>query len=143
MIRLLAIDTAAETAGVAVAVDGEVRSEAVEASATEHSRRLFRLVDAVLEGAGLGKADLTHVAVTLGPGSFTGLRVGLATAKGIAYALGLPLAGVSSLAALRSGSAPFPGTIAPALDARKRQVYGAAWDGLTGEVRVPEGAWDP
>lgn len=143
MIRLLAIDTAAETVGVAVAVGGEVRAEIVEASATEHSRRLFRLVDAVLGGADLRKTDLTHVGVTVGPGSFTGLRVGLATAKGIAYALNIPLAGVSSLCAMAGGSAPFPGTVVPILDARKRQVYGGAWDGMTREVRIPEGVWDP
>ena len=143
MIRLLAIDTAGDTAGAAVVVAGEVRSEVVEASTTQHSSRLFRLVDAALEGARVRKGELTHVGVTVGPGSFTGLRIGLTTAKGIAHALGLPVAAVSSLRALAWGIKPFPGTVASVLDARKRQVYGAAWDGLSGEERVAEGAWDP
>lgn len=143
MIRLLALDTAAETVGVAVVVDGEVRVEVVERSATRHSSRLFRLIDVALEGAQLRKGELTHVGVTVGPGSFTGLRVGLATAKGLAFGLGLPLAGVSSLRALAGAAAPFPGTLVPLLDARKRQVYAAAWDGVTGAEWAAAGAWDP
>lgn len=143
MTALLALDTAAETAGVAVLVDGAVRAEVVEASATQHSRRLFRMIEAALAGADVAKADLGCVAVTRGPGSFTGLRVGVATAKGLAYALGVPLAGVSTLEAMARGAAPFPGAVAPLLDARKGQVYGAAWDGLTGAPLVAEGVWDP
>lgn len=143
MTALLALDTAAETSGVAVLVGGVVRSEVVEASSTQHSRRLFRIIEAALEGAGVAKADLGCVAVTRGPGSFTGLRVGVATAKGLAYALGVPLAGVSTLEAMARGAGPFPGVVAPFLDARKGQVYGAAWDGLTGASLVAEGAWGP
>lgn len=143
MIRLLAIDTAAETIGVAVAVDGEIRAEHVEASAAQHSRRLFRMLDAVLEGAEVGKRELTHVAVTRGPGSFTGLRVGLAAAKGVAYALGVPLVGVSTLEAVLLGCLPFPGIVAPMFDARKHQVYAAAWSGEDLASRLPEGAWGP
>ncbi|MBI5014611.1 MAG: tRNA (adenosine(37)-N6)-threonylcarbamoyltransferase complex dimerization subunit type 1 TsaB [Deltaproteobacteria bacterium] len=143
MTALLALDTAAETVGVAVAVGGTVRAEVVEASAAQHSRRLFRLIDAALEGAGVAKGDLNAVAVTAGPGSFTGLRIGVAAAKGIAYGLGLPLAGVSTLEALAAGAMPFPGVVAPILDARKGQVYGGAWDGRTGQRVVPEGVWEP
>lgn len=141
--RLLCLDTAAETVGVAVSVEGEVRAAIVEASPAQHSRRLFRMIDEALEGADLGKADLTHVAVTRGPGSFTGLRVGVATAKGLAFALGLPLVGVSTLEALARGALPFPGAVATLLDARKRQVYAAAWDGRTGALLLDEGAWEP
>lgn len=140
---LLAIDTADGTAGVALLVDGRVVSELVETSAYRHSERLFALVDEALAGAGVGRGDLGGVAVTRGPGSFTGLRVGLATAKGIAFALGLPLLGVSTLEALAQGAMPFPGLVLPVLDARKRQVYGAAYDGRVGGCVLPPGAWDP
>lgn len=91
----------------------------------------------------MAKGDLSCIAVTRGPGSFTGLRVGVATAKGLAYGLGVPLAGVSTLEALARGAAPFDGAVAPMLDARKSQVYAAAWDGQSGECLLPEGVWNP
>ena len=140
---LLAIDTADQTAGVAVLIDGIVVAEFVETSAYRHSERLFALVDEALTGSGCRRKDLSAVAVTVGPGSFTGLRVGVATAKGIAFALDLPVVGVSTLAALALGAQPFPGTILPMLDARKRQMYGAAVDGRDGRRLLEEGAWDP
>ncbi|MDW7710122.1 MAG: tRNA (adenosine(37)-N6)-threonylcarbamoyltransferase complex dimerization subunit type 1 TsaB [Deferrisomatales bacterium] len=140
---LLALDTADGTAGVALLVEGRVVAELVEASAYRHSERLFALVDEALAGAGIGPGELGGVAVTVGPGSFTGLRVGLATAKGMAFALGLPAAGVSTLEALARGAMPFPGWVVPALDARKGQVYGAAYHGRSGACGVLPGAWLP
>lgn len=143
MRALLAIDTSDRSAGVAVAVEGVVVAEHSELAATRHSERLFHVIDAVLGGAGLSRDGLSAVAVTRGPGSFTGLRVGLATAKGLAYALNVPLVGVSTLEALALGGIPFPGLVVPVLDARKRQVYGGGWDGSSGSVRVQEAAWEP
>lgn len=145
---VLALDTAADTVGAALAVvsaagAAAVRAELVEASPTQHSRRVLQVIDAVLDGAGVAKGDISCVAVTRGPGSFTGLRVGVATAKGLAYALGVPVVGVSTLEALASRALPFPGVVASLLDARKHQLYGAAWDGQTGALLVAEGAWDP
>ncbi len=143
MNALLALDTSDRTAGVAVLVGGRVAAEYVETSAYRHSERLFALIDEALRGAGLARGELDALAVTTGPGSFTGLRVGLATAKGLAFALGLPVVGVSTLEALARGAMPFPGLLLPVLDARKRQVYAAGFDGATGEVLLPPGAWDP
>jgi tRNA threonylcarbamoyladenosine biosynthesis protein TsaB len=141
--RLLAIDTAGSTAGIAVSVAGELRSEITEASVSRHAQRLFRMIERALEGAEVRREELTVVAVTWGPGSFTGLRVGVAVAKGIAFALGLPAVGVSTLEALAGAHLPFPGVVAPVLDARKNQVYAAAWDGREGGLLLPEGAWNP
>jgi tRNA threonylcarbamoyladenosine biosynthesis protein TsaB len=143
MTAVLAIDTADRTAGAAISRDGEVRAEAIEDARSLHSSRLFRLVDAVMDGAGLVRADLSAVAVSRGPGSFTGLRVGVASAKGIGFALGIPVVGVSTLEALARGVLPFPGVVCPILDARKQQVYAGAWDGRTGAHLLPESAWEP
>ena len=139
MSALLAIDTADRTAGVALLAEGQVVAEYMEASAYRHSERLFALVDQALRGAGLGRGDLSGIAVTTGPGSFTGLRVGLATAKGLAYSLEVPLVGVSTLEAMARGAMPFRGIVLPMLDARKRQVYAAGFDGRDGsEVLSPQ-----
>jgi len=140
---LLAIDTADRTAGVALLVEGQVVADYVEASAYRHSERLFALIDEALCGAGLDRGDLSGIAVTIGPGSFTGLRVGLATAKGLAYALGVPLVGVSTLEAMARGAMPFPGVVLPLLDARKRQVYAAVFDGRDGSKRMAARAVSP
>jgi tRNA threonylcarbamoyladenosine biosynthesis protein TsaB len=140
---LLAIDTADRTAGVAILAGGQVVAEYVETSAYRHSERLFALIDEALRSAGLARSDLNAVAVTTGPGSFTGLRVGLATAKGLAFALGLPLVAVSTLEALARGAMPFPGLLLPMLDARKRQVYAGAFRGRDGYPLLPPAAWFP
>ena len=94
------------------------------------------LVERVLAEAGLALADVEGIAVSIGPGSFTGLRVGLALAKGIAFAGGLPLVGVSTLEALARVVDAEPGTtICAALDARKREVYAALFAVETGGPR--------
>ncbi|MDF1552792.1 MAG: tRNA (adenosine(37)-N6)-threonylcarbamoyltransferase complex dimerization subunit type 1 TsaB [Deferrisomatales bacterium] len=144
MSTVLALDTCDRTIGVAVAVGGEVRCWRVEHSAQRHSVRLLALVEETLAGAAAERGDLDGIAVTRGPGSFTGVRVGVAAAKGLAFALGLPVVGVSSLEALWRGAVPFPGAVVPVLDARKGQVYATARQGLEGGgTLLGEGAWDP
>lgn len=90
-----------------------------------HSRLLPGVLDELLQRAGIGPEALSGVAVGIGPGAFTGLRVILATAKGIAYARKLPLVGISTLEALALGArqAPEGATLVPLLDARKKEVY--------------------
>jgi len=99
---------------------------------------------ALLEAEGLTPADVDVIAASLGPGSFTGLRVGLATAKGLAWAAGAQLVGVSSLETLAAGVPDTDGLIAPVLDARRGEVYGALFRGRTrllpDSVAPPE-AW--
>jgi tRNA threonylcarbamoyladenosine biosynthesis protein TsaB len=110
----LAFDTATEVATSALVDDGEVLGERSSRAAT-----LLEDVDALLRQAGAHPRDLGALAVGVGPGSFTGVRVGLATARGLALALGLRGAGVSTLDALAAGA---PGAI-PVVDARRREVF--------------------
>ena len=118
--RILALDTASFTASAAV-LDGETVAAADDARADTHSEKLLPLIDSVLRRAGIAPAALDAIACGKGPGSFTGLRIGLATAKGLCFALGKPLVLVSSLAALAE---PARGRdVLALLDAKKREVY--------------------
>jgi tRNA threonylcarbamoyladenosine biosynthesis protein TsaB len=111
---ILAFDTATEVATSALVSDGEVVGERVSRAVT-----LLEDVDALLRQAGARTGDIEGLAVGIGPGSFTGVRVGLATARGIALALGIPVAGVSTLAALAAGA---PGAV-PVVDARRKEIF--------------------
>jgi tRNA threonylcarbamoyladenosine biosynthesis protein TsaB len=130
--RILAIDTATLVASAAV-WDGEVRA-AGEATAQTHSEMLLPLIDQVLARAGLRPVDLDAVACGAGPGSFTGLRIGLSTAKGICFAMGRPLVLASSLAAL---SLEGRGVVLAVLDAKKQEVYAGLYrDGVPLDAEV-------
>jgi tRNA threonylcarbamoyladenosine biosynthesis protein TsaB len=111
---ILAFDTATDVATSALVADEEVLGERVSRAAT-----LLEDVDALLRQGGVRPADLDGLAVGIGPGSFTGVRIGLAIARGLALALGLGAAGVSTLDALEAGS---PGSV-PVVDARRREVF--------------------
>src|SRR5207244_11208452 len=101
-------------------------SEGVHRESRSHTASLPLLVERVLSDAGLVLEDVEGIAVSIGPGSFTGLRIGLALAKGLAFAGGLPLVGVPTLEALAWVVDAAPGTsVCAALDARKREVYAA------------------
>lgn len=110
----LAFDTATEVATSALVDDREVLGERVS-----HARTLLEDVDALLRQGGAHPRDLDALAVGIGPGSFTGVRIGLATARGLALALDLVGAGVSTLDALAAGA---PGAV-PVVDARRREVF--------------------
>ncbi|MFN3512407.1 MAG: tRNA (adenosine(37)-N6)-threonylcarbamoyltransferase complex dimerization subunit type 1 TsaB [Phenylobacterium sp.] len=118
--RILALDTCLSACSAAVVEDGRVRASLSEAMARGHQERLAPLVAEVVAASGMTFADLDRIAVTVGPGSFTGLRVGLAFAKGLGAALGVPVVGIGSLEALAE---PQSGVVLAALDARRDQVY--------------------
>ncbi len=111
---ILAIDTATEVATSALVEDGEVLGERSSRAST-----VLEDVDALLRQGGRHAGDLDAVAVGTGPGSFTGVRIGLATVRGLALALGVPAAGVSTLDALAAGA---PGAL-PVVDAKRREVF--------------------
>ena len=111
---ILAFDTATERATSALVDDGELLGERVSRAST-----LLADVDALVRQAGAHPRDVTGLAVGIGPGSFTGIRIGLAVARGLALALGVPAAGVSTLDALAAGA---PGAT-PVIDAKRREVF--------------------
>jgi tRNA threonylcarbamoyladenosine biosynthesis protein TsaB len=111
---ILAFDTATDVATSALVSDGEVVGERTSRAVT-----VLEDIDALLRQAGAHTRELDGIAVGIGPGSFTGIRIGLATARGLALALGVPVAGVSTLDALAAGA---PEAL-PVIDARRGEVF--------------------
>ena len=122
---ILALDTAQAPLALALARDGQVLGELVTSSAIPHSRRLMSALDFLMAQCDLAKADLTGLAVNLGPGFFTGLRTGLASIQGLALGLGLPVAGISSLRLLAASPEDHEGLVWAVADARRGLVYAA------------------
>jgi tRNA threonylcarbamoyladenosine biosynthesis protein TsaB len=130
-VRVLAVETSTLAGGVAL-IDGDrVVGEYVLDVRVTHSERLMPAIDRVLTDAGLRARDLEGLAVAVGPGSFTGLRIGISTVKGLALALDLPVAAVPTLDALAAGLPFARHPVCPVLDARKGEVYACLyrWDG--------------
>src|SRR6185312_5662798 len=137
---VLALDTCLASCSVAVTDGPRVLASAREVMARGHQERLAPMAREVMADAGLAFDRLERIAVTVGPGSFTGLRVGIAFAKGLALALAAPAVGIGTLEALAAESA---GLVFPAIDARRGQLYLQAFedgralmaaDALTAEV---------
>ena len=131
-VHILAFDTSSHVTAVAVTRDDLVLSEEATPCAERHAQTLLPRVQACLASAKLALADIDLIAVGIGPGSFTGVRVGLATAKGFALASGTPLRGVVSLTALARAAFDADGAdpgalLAPMLDAHKAEVFGALY----------------
>lgn len=140
--RVLGIETATVVCSAAVALEGVVRAEEHIVQRNAHAENIMRLIRAVLDRAAVTPAQLDAIAVSIGPGSFTGLRIGLSVAKGLCFALGKPLVAVPTLEALArraldSGTIAAPFILA-ALDARRDEVYCQVFDARSG-VLAPEG----
>lgn len=108
--------------------EGSIVAERSVATSGGHGLLLLRLIDETLAAARIGLGDLDGVAVSIGPGSFTGLRIGLATAKGLAFAKDLRLVAVPTLPALARASGVSDGLVSSVLDARKHEVYAALFE---------------
>jgi tRNA threonylcarbamoyladenosine biosynthesis protein TsaB len=129
---ILGIETATAVCGVAVVRDGHVESEQIVESPQVHSEKLVPLIEQVVRESGIRPSDLDAIAVSIGPGSFTGLRIGLSVAKGLCFALGKPVVPVPTLEALAhrvaNGSPEFlGGYILPLLDARRGDCYASLY----------------
>jgi tRNA threonylcarbamoyladenosine biosynthesis protein TsaB len=134
--KILAVDTATETCSIAV-VDGDTPlSELTLTRDQTHSKHIMEMIDFVLSISGLTVSDIDGFAVTKGPGSFTGLRIGISTVKGLAFASDKPIVGVSTLDALAFQFSLSPYLICPFLDARKGEVYFARYRSVNGILKT-------
>ena len=127
--KILALETSAVAASCCVADGEKLLSRAAVNAGLTHSRTLMPMVEAVLSSADLTVADVEAVAVAVGPGSFTGIRIGVATAKGLAFPADLPCVAVSTLEAMayRLFGLPLSGRVCAVMDARCKQVYTATF----------------
>jgi tRNA threonylcarbamoyladenosine biosynthesis protein TsaB len=134
--RILGLDTSISVASVAISEDGRIVAEdsyprkgSADGSGAKsnHAEIILPLIDSVLHRAGIGLSDVAGIAVSIGPGSFTGIRIALSTVKGLAYGTGMPAVGISTLQAIAARVAGFEGVVCPILDARKGEVYAAVF----------------
>lgn len=122
---ILAFETSAKAASVALMEDGKLLGEAYQNTGLTHSQTIMVMAEDLLKQCGKAVSDLTAVAVAAGPGSFTGVRIGVAAAKGLAWGAKLPCYGASTLASMALGLGIYQGYVCPVMDARRSQVYNA------------------
>jgi tRNA threonylcarbamoyladenosine biosynthesis protein TsaB len=129
-VRVLAVDTTTARESVALAENGEVRGEVRLGPVDAHSKHLLPAVAFLLQGLGLAPTDVEGYAVAAGPGSFTGLRVGIGTVQGLALAAERPCVGISALDALAARAVGSADRIVAVMEAHRGEVFGAIYDGL-------------
>jgi len=139
---ILAFETSAKAASVALMKDGVLLGESYQNTGLTHSQTLLVMARDLLTQCGLEVSDVTHVAVAEGPGSFTGIRIGVAAAKGLSWGGQKPLCGVSTLHAMALSLGAWEGIVCPVMDARRNQVYNALFRARGGELTrlVPDRA---
>ena len=130
--NILAVDTSGPVAGIAILKDGCVTFEETVVNKLTHSANLMPMIDAALTRTGMTLKDMHRLAVVVGPGSFTGVRIGVSTVKGLSHGSGIPCVAIDALQAMAAGVPYFDGIVCPIQDARAGQVYGAAF--TAGEV---------
>ena len=133
--RILALDSAATAASCALYEDGALLAENYQRAGLTHSRTLLPMAESMLSSCGAGMDSVDCLAVSAGPGSFTGLRIGISLVKGLAAAKGLPCIGVSTLEAIACCAPRTDAVLCVAMDARAGQVYNALFD-ISGEYPV-------
>ncbi|MFD0940953.1 tRNA (adenosine(37)-N6)-threonylcarbamoyltransferase complex dimerization subunit type 1 TsaB [Pedobacter boryungensis] len=138
MPTILQIETATQVCSVALAVDGETIALKEEKAQNIHASSLTLFIDEVMNIAKLKYADLDAIAVSKGPGSYTGLRIGVSTAKGLCFALDKPLIGVNTLQMMANGYLSqhpnYGGLVCPMIDARRMEVFTAVYTNKLHEV---------
>ena len=125
--KILSIDSSTPVAGIAVSDGYKLLGEIMINTKNTHSEKLMPMVDQLLKDLGLTFKDLDAIAACQGPGSFTGLRIGMATAKGLAQGGGLKLIAIPTLDMLANNLVHYPGIICPIMNAQKKQVYTAIY----------------
>jgi tRNA threonylcarbamoyladenosine biosynthesis protein TsaB len=125
---ILNIETATKNCSVALANEGKtILCKEIAEEGYSHAERLHVFIEEIINEAGISLNDLSAVAVSQGPGSYTGLRIGVSTAKGLCYALSIPLIAVDTLKVLASQVSVTSGLIVPMIDARRMEVYSAVF----------------
>ena len=132
--KILALETSAKAVSAAVSEDGKILCSSYQDTGLTHSRTLMPIVEHILKNTGLTVSDMDAVAVAAGPGSFTGIRIGVSAAKGLAFAADKPAIGVSTLAAMARNVAFCDGLVICAMDARRQQVYNALFEAKDGSL---------
>ena len=132
--KILALETSAKAVSAAVSEDGKILCSGYQDTGLTHSRTLMPIVEHILKNTGLTVADMDAIAVAAGPGSFTGIRIGVSAAKGLAFAADKPAVGVSTLAAMARNVAFCDGLVICAMDARRQQVYNALFEAKDGSL---------
>ena len=132
--KVLALETSAKAVSAAVTEDGKVLASGYQDTGLTHSRTLMPIVEHILKNTDLRVQDCDVIAVAAGPGSFTGIRIGVAAAKGLAFGADLPVIGVSTLEAMAMGLAWWDGLVICAMDARRQQVYNALFQAENGRL---------
>jgi tRNA threonylcarbamoyladenosine biosynthesis protein TsaB len=134
--KILAIDTSTRVGSIAVVEGALLKAQHILNISATHNQRLLPGIERILTDAGWSLDDLDGFAVSLGPGSFTGLRIGLSIVKGLAWATGKPLVGVPTLDALAANVSFVPHKVCPILDARKGEIYTALY--RQGDEKIPQ-----
>ena len=132
--RILALETSAKAVSAAVTEDGKVLASGYQDTGLTHSRTLMPIVEHILKNTDLTVQDCDAIAVAAGPGSFTGIRIGVSAAKGLAFAAEKPAIAVSTLAAMARNVAWLNGLVICAMDARRQQVYNALFRAEDGSL---------
>ena len=122
---ILAFETSAKAGSVALWQDGKLLGESYQNTGLTHSQTLLSMAENLIASCGYTPQDVTAAAVAAGPGSFTGVRIGVAAAKGFAWGLEIPCCGVSTLEAMAENLGIYDGYVLPVMDARRSQVYNA------------------
>ncbi len=147
---ILCLETATPSCSVALVHEGEVLAFEEDPKGQNHSEKITLFIDAVMKRGGVSYDELDAVAVSMGPGSYTGLRIGVSTAKGLCYAVSKPLIAVETLEAMAFGGSSFISgrflhsqrsvemTLVPMIDARRMEVYAAMFDENINKIRETE-----
>ncbi|MBR3641021.1 MAG: tRNA (adenosine(37)-N6)-threonylcarbamoyltransferase complex dimerization subunit type 1 TsaB [Oscillibacter sp.] len=133
--KILALETSAKAVSAAVSEDGKILCASYQDTPLTHSHTLMPMVEHILKNTELAVSDLDAIAVSVGPGSFTGIRIGVAAAKGLAFAAEKPAIPVSTLSAMARNVSFSDGLIVCTMDARRDQVYEAHFRAENGEIR--------
>lgn len=133
--KILCLDSTAKVATAAILSDGTVLAEYTVNGKRSHSELMLPMIRSLLTSTGLTPDDIDLFACTVGPGSFTGVRIGVSVIKGVAFGRGKPCCAVSTLEALAENTAGLSGLICPVMDARRAQVYNALFERRDGVLR--------